>query len=115
MSCPLCVALYNLYMGGIDEADQLRGYYHIRLKNTKNYRYIFCFMFDVVTTNACILYSRFSVPTGTPMTLKQFRVKLAEQLIGSYRSRKRAGRPCPNLQVQHLTISPEEHTMYILP
>ena len=115
VTCPLCVALYNLYMGGVDEADQLRGYYHIRLKCTKNYKYIFCFMFDVATTNAYILYSRFSVPTGTPMTLKQFRVKLAEQLIGSYRSRKRAGRPCPNLQVQHLTISPEEHTMYILP
>ena len=97
--CPLCVLLYNMYMGGVDEADQLRGYYHVRLKCTKNYKYVFWFMFDVATTNSFILYSRFSVTTGTPMTLKQFRVKLAEQLIGTYMSRKRAGRPrkrpCP--------------------
>ena len=72
--------LYNEHMGGVDEGDQLRGYYHVRLKCTKNYKYIFWF-------------------TGTPMTQKQFRVKLAEQLIGDYCSRKRAGRPrkrpCP--------------------
>ena len=82
-----------MYMGDVDEADQLRGYYHVRLKCTKNYEYVFWFMFDVATTNSFILYSHFSVTTGTPMTLKQFRVKLAEQLIGTYMSRKRAGRP----------------------
>ena len=68
--CPLCVLLYNMYMGGVDEADQLRGYYHVRLKCTKNYKYVFWFMFDVATTNSFILYSRFSVTTGTPMTLE---------------------------------------------
>ena len=112
VSCPLCVALYNMYMGGVDEADQLRGYYHVRLKCTKNYKYVFWFLFDVATTNAFILHSHFSVTTGTPMTLKQFRVKLAEQLIGSYMSRKRAGRPrkrpCPHLQVQ-----PQPHTYHL--
>ena len=81
-------------MGGVDLGDQLRGYYHVRS-----------------TTNAYILYS-FDVRTGTPMTLKQFRMKLAEQLIGTYKSRKRIGRPrkrpCPtsnpnpNSQTAHL-------------
>ena len=111
VECPLCVALYNQYMGGVDLGDQLRGYYHVRLKCTKNYKYIFWFLFDVSTTNAYILYS-FDVRTGTPMTLKQFRMKLAEQLIGTYKSRKRIGRPrkrpCPtsnpnpNSQTAHL-------------
>ena len=82
-------------MGGVDVADQLRGYYHVRLKCTKNYKYMFWFMFDMATKNSFILYSRFSVSTGTPMTLKQFQVKLVEELIGSYMSRKRAGRPRP--------------------
>ena len=41
-------------MEGIDEADQLQGYYHVRLKCTKNY--VFWFMFDVATTNSFILY-----------------------------------------------------------
>ena len=90
--------LYNLYMGGVDLGDQLWGYYHVRLKCTKNYKYIFWFLVDVSPTNAFILHS-FDVQTGTPMTLKQFRLKLAEQLIGTYISRKRIGRarkrPCP--------------------
>ena len=79
-------------MGGIDEGDQLRGYYQVRLKCTKNYKYVFWFVFDVSVTNSFIL-TKFNVTAGTPMTLKQFRVKLAEQLIGNYCSRKRAGRP----------------------
>lgn len=90
VECPMCVALYNQYMGGVDVGDQLQGYYHVRLKCTKNYKYIFWFLVDVSTTNAFILYS-FDVQTGTPMTLKQFRMKLAEQLIGTYKSRKRIG------------------------
>ena len=56
---PLCVALYNKYMGGVDLGDQLRGSYHVRLKNRKNYKYIFCFLFDVAITNAYILHSPF--------------------------------------------------------
>ena len=65
VECPLCVALYNLYMGGVDLGDQLRGYYHVRLKCTKNYKYIFWFLVDVAITNAFILQS-FDVQTGTP-------------------------------------------------
>ena len=38
--CPLCIVEYNKYMGGVDEGDQLRGYYRVRLKCRKNYKYI---------------------------------------------------------------------------
>ena len=113
VECPLCVALYNLYMGGVDVGDQLRGYYHVRFKCVKNYKYIFWFLFDVSTTNAHILYS-FDVQTGTPMTLKQFRMKLAEQLIGTYMSRKRMGRPrkrpCPT---SNPTPNPTSQTAHL--
>ena len=37
VNCPICVALYNMYMGGVDLSDQLRHSYHVRLKCTKNY------------------------------------------------------------------------------
>ena len=47
VTCPLCIALYNRYMGGVDHNDQLRGSYHVRLKNMKCYKYIFWFLFDV--------------------------------------------------------------------
>ena len=42
-------------MGGVDRGDQLRGYYHVRLKCVKNYKYIFWFLFEVAVTNAYIL------------------------------------------------------------
>ena len=92
VTCPLCIALYNMYMGGVDYNDQLRGSYHVRLKCTKNYKYVFWYLFDVAITNARILHS-FDVQSGAQMDHKHFRLKLAEQLIGSYMSRKRVGRP----------------------
>ena len=90
--CPRSVALYNEYMGGVDRGDQLRGSYHIRLKCMKNYKYIFGFLLDVAITNAYILHSRFDAPSDI-LDHKSFRMLLAEQLIGNYKSRKRPGRP----------------------
>ena len=91
--CPRSVALYNEYMGGVDHGDQLRGSYHVRLECTKNYKYIFGFLLDVAITNAYILYSRYNVCSERLMDHKSFRMLLAEQLIGTYKSRKRPGRP----------------------
>ena len=57
VECPLCVALYNEYMGGVDYSDHLRGSYHVRWKCMKNYEYVFCFLLDVSITSALILHS----------------------------------------------------------
>jgi len=32
VDCPSFIATYNNYMGGVDKGDQLRSYYHVRLK-----------------------------------------------------------------------------------
>ena len=80
-------------MGGVSHGDQLRGSYHVRLKCTKNYIYIFGFLLDVAITNAYILHTRYDVRSDKPMDHKSFRMLLAEQLIGTYKSRKRPGRP----------------------
>ena len=83
------IRLYNKFMSGVDENNQLRGYYSVRTKSTKSYKYIFWFLFDVATF---ILYKL--VPAvGKKLTLKEFRVELAKLLIGSYNSRKHHGRP----------------------
>ena len=37
------IAECNRKMGGVDYNDQLRGYYHVRLKCRKYYKYIFWF------------------------------------------------------------------------
>lgn len=92
VKCPEAVYVYNKFMGGVDKNDQLRGYYSVRTKSVKSYKYIFWFIFDLAVTNAFLLY-QYSPAVGRILTLKEFRVELAKQLIGSYNSRKYRGRP----------------------
>lgn len=93
VKCPLCIALYNEYMGGVDLGDQLRGSYHVRLKNRKNYKYIFWFLFDVAITNAFILHD-FDVTTS-PMDHKLFQMMLdaGETTHWGLHESKKPGRP----------------------
>ena len=93
VSCPLAVSLYNKYMGGIDHNDQLRGYYSVRSKGRKGYKYIWWFLFDLALTNMFILAKHHSSQTQTVKSVKDFRTNLAQSLIGDYSSRKRRGRP----------------------
>ena len=88
--CPPAIAEYNRKMGGVDNNDQLRWYYHVRLKCRKYYKYIFWFLFDLMVTNSFILCRDF---TDLPYKSVEFRVALAKELIGSYASRKRSGHP----------------------
>ena len=90
-SCPNSLALYNRHICGVDRNDQLRGYYHVRLKCRKYYKYIFWFMFDLAITNAYILSQ--SHPDHRGNSLKDFRTTLAKELIGTYSGRKQTGRP----------------------
>ena len=89
--CPQSILLYNTYMGGVDRGDQLRGYYSCRTKSRKFYKYIFYFLLDVAITNAFILMKNHT-SKGSKMTIKDFRLELASQLIGDYCSRRRRGR-----------------------
>ena len=91
VAAPMSVVQYNKYMGGVDQNDQLRGYYHVRLKSRKYYKYIFWFMFEVAITNALILCTN-----HTDLGIKDsktFRVMLAKSLISDYCSHKRSSRP----------------------
>ena len=67
-------------MAALDKGDQSRGYYHCRIKSRKFYKYIYYFLFDVTITNAFILYRGWS--GATKITIKQFRIQLAKELIG---------------------------------
>ena len=81
-------------MSGVDKGDQLRQYYRVRMRCMKYYKYIFWFLFDVSITNSYIL-SLFT-PTTMPISqqsLMAYRLKLADQLVSSYTSRERLGRP----------------------
>ena len=86
------VITYNKWMGGVDRGNQLRQYYHLRLKSRKFYKYIFWFLVDVCFVNTYILHTRYGTTTNSPF--KEFRLQLAKSLIGSYSSRKRAVPRC---------------------
>ena len=100
--------LYNQFMSGVNENDHLQGYYAMRTKSTKCYKYISWFLIDVSIINRFILYMR--VPTvGKKLSLKEFRGELAKQLIGSFNSRKYCGKPSAH---QHGSSS-REHKMHL--
>ena len=89
VNCPIVIVDYNRYMGGVDKGDQLRRYYNPRMKSRKSYKYIFWFMFEVCVLNAFIL-SHYS-PCNHPISnYLSYRRQLANELIGTYNSRKRS-------------------------
>ncbi len=52
VSRPPHVVEYNKYMARVDKADQLRGYYRVRSKSRKFYKYLFWFLFDCCIVNS---------------------------------------------------------------
>ena len=87
VDCPECIVDYNKFMAGVDKGDQYRGYYHVRMKSRKCYKYIFWFPFEVCVLNSFIL-SRYSPCNHPNTTYLSFRTQLAKELIGTYCSRK---------------------------
>ena len=85
--CHQSVINYNMFMGGVDRGDQLQGYYK---RSVKTRKYLFYFLFDVSLTNAYILYKHYTTNSEYE-TIKDFRIKLANDLIGDYCTRKRPG------------------------
>ena len=104
--CPVSVAMYQKYMGGVDRNDQLRQYYTVRKKCRKFYKYILWFLFEASLTNSYVLYSNFS-SLSRRQPLKQFRLQLAKSLIGDYHSKKRHNRhlaPPTSLSFLHFPL-----------
>ena len=97
---------YNMFMGGVDRGDQLRGYYHCRTKCRKFYKYIFYFLFDAAITNAFILQKHFC-RNPPHKTILEFRLQLAKELIGNYCSGLRPG--CGASVVRSLPLPLSHH------
>ena len=100
---------YNMFMGGVDCGDQLRGYYKCSVKTRKWYKYLFYFLFDVLVTNAYILYKHYSTNSEYKI-IKDFRMKLANDLIGDYCTRNRPGRVSSSLRLLPLLHFPLKST-----
>ena len=102
--CPVAGVAYNKHMGGVDLRDQHCGYYHVRMKYRKVYKYIANFLFDVTITSSFILYN-LAHPHNKMVSLN-FREVLGKQLIGDYCTRKRAGQGSHVVRHSHFFIFP---------
>ena len=92
MDCPESIVDHNRFMGGVDKGDQIRKYYHVKVKSCKAYKYIFWFVFEV-----CVLCEHYTQQCTHTKTYLQFRQELARQLVGEYCSCQRKHISCTNV------------------
>ena len=79
----------NKFMGGVDRHDHLRANYTIQRPGHRWWRYFVWFLADVSLVNSYILFKKCSTET---ISHKQFRLKVARQLIGGYSMRSHRAR-----------------------
>lgn len=98
---PTMICQYNKYMGGVDVADHYATTYAFGRKTSKWWRKVFFWLFDVAMNNAFILY-KLNKNLTDKYRSRQFRKKLVEQLIGSFRSTatRRFGRSLENNEIR---------------
>ena len=95
--CPPLLPDYQQYMRGVDRGDQLIGCYNVGRRSKKWWKRVFAHTLECSILNAYIL-ERHAKPLQHALRGRnkrdflRFRLELAEQLIGTFRSRKRAGR-----------------------
>lgn len=91
VQCPLRIAEYNKYMGGVDHFDQLKECYNIAWKSRRWWVKLFYHFCDATIVNAYIMYTT-SVKLNSnkirPLNQLLFRSTLANELIGEFCSRK---------------------------
>jgi hypothetical protein len=90
VKCHEAVKLYNMFMGGVDIADARRKTYSCSRKSRRWWLRIFYFLVDISVTNSYIL----SQESGSfsKMSLKEYVLQIADQLMASYNGRKRQQR-----------------------
>jgi Transposase IS4 len=82
LSIPQFINMYNYFMGGVDEADQLRSYYNTQRTHLKSWKSLYHFLLDTTIVN-CYKLSAGSIPSHWPKRSahKAFREDLVEALF----------------------------------
>ncbi len=96
--CPPVLPDYQAYMRGVDRGDQLQTYYNVGRRSTKWWKRIFFYIVECAILNGYVLDSHFhnaehNKKGRQKRNILQFRLEIANQLIGNFCSRKRPGRP----------------------
>jgi hypothetical protein len=74
---PKVIDDYNHHMGGVDIADQRRGYYHTQLPTCRNWMPLFFWLLDTVIVNSYLLCKA----AGLKMAHNNFRLELVITFI----------------------------------
>lgn len=85
-------------MNGVDVGDQLSGYYNIGRRSRKWWKRVFSYVTECSILNSYVLDSHVHSAGHTTMGSGKrdylaFRLELARELVGTFSSQKRAGRP----------------------
>lgn len=90
--CPPPVSSYQRYMSGVDRCMQHRAKNPVGRPSKKYWKFFFNFIMEVCLINAFEIFSRTNgkdLPAKTRFDLLDFRMEVAQQLIGGFRGRKR--------------------------
>ncbi|KAG5891066.1 hypothetical protein JTB14_005703 [Gonioctena quinquepunctata] len=91
--CPRAIRDYNLHMGGV---DQLHSTYNISWKSCRWWMKLFFYFLDAAVVNSYIMYKtqyKSKNHASKCMTHLQIRSCLIDQLIGTFSSTQKRGRP----------------------
>lgn len=97
--CLPAVVEYRKYMGGVDTNEQLLANTPSLRKSKKWYHLIAFHYLDSAIVNAWIMEK--SQPGKKQRRLVDFKAELVQELIGSFTSRKRTGRPRMSSQIRY--------------
>ena len=87
VNCPTLVKQYNSGMGGVDLMDQRTAAYRLdRRSKVRFYLRIFFDLLDIACVNSFIVYNKLN---PNQLNMMDFKVIVAERLIGAYNSRER--------------------------
>ena len=95
--CPPCLPDYQCFMRGVDRNDQMQQYYNLGRCSIKWWKRIFYYLVESTILNSFIMESHVRAAEHTHVSTRRdyltFRLVLASELIGTFTSRKRLGRP----------------------
>ena len=116
VTCPPLLPDYQAFMRGVDRGDQLIGYYNIGRRSRKWWKRVFGYAIEVAALNAYIIQKDGRPPSErSKHDYLEFRVALAEELIGSFTSRQLpAGRPRSVNHQQTLRLDPSKGHLPVL-
>ena len=89
--CPEAVREYITNMRGVDVFSQMESYARIGRKQFRWWPKLAWFLIEIAVMNAYVLYTK--KQQSNKLSREKFRIHLAQQLISSFSSRKKRGRP----------------------